>query len=605
MGGFYGSGKIKYLLIAFLLSIVLTGTVAVTGSVQGTQAAPGSTDWPGMSMLAAGSSTAPVQRQPVTIATPAPTPLPVAARNTTVSTAGRANISLAFNPNDGFYTSSQLMYVITDHNITVVAADTNKVVDVIYLNKPYLTDVAVSPDYTKLYVLYRAHANPALSDMGYDESYYIFLLTIDLYNKRIVADTWYMGDYYDLIYGTAGNMVISPDGRYIYFASNTVDGAMIFQYDTTLNTYTRGIEAENVQDMTLGTDGKRLYYADGELDLLYVLDLPALSLSGYFQTFDLDMTPLSIAINDQEHQVYMEGSVYEEGEGYHDGITSIDWGNYDSLQEASEKTMLFTSYVKQIRLGPDRQRLFVVEPNDHQVIAYDVNKPWDCWFFGMTERPWDIKFSADGTKLYTWCPGNSLIYAHYINTRQQVSGSPIRVGPEKPGVEENGDFLVMGPAPQGDVFVNDSAYKAHRLQALPGLVTTIMPIHFGGVLLSNKSVRANGSSFYRNPDTGSIVYFNLSAIATVTPTPQPKPAGSSTLPKVTVIPFPGLSGATAVPQENQSATAKPQPGNSTSTPIPAADTGATPTAKATPGLTALLCLACLTLAAIAVKRHMR
>jgi hypothetical protein len=301
----------------------------------------------------------------------------------------------------------------------------------------------------------------------------------------------------------------------------------------------------------------------------------------------------------------MAGSVYEEGKGYNDGITSIDWANYDLAQKTGETTMLFSSYVKGIRLGPDRQRLFVIEPNDQQVIAYDVNQPWDCWFFGMVARPWDIKFCADGTKLYTWCPGKSMIYAHYINTRQQVSGSPIRVGPEKPGVDENGDFLVMGPAPGGDVFVNDSAYRAHRLQALPSLVTLTSNARIGGVLLSDKSGKSGGTSFYRDQGTGSIVFYNLSLIATPTPTATPKPAGSSPLPKVTIIPFPGLSGATAGPQENQSATATPTAGNDTVTPTPGAGTSTTPTAKATPGLTMLLCLAGLTLAAVAAKRRTR
>jgi hypothetical protein len=380
---------------------------------------------------------------------------------------------------------------------------------------------------------------------------------------------------------------------------------MIFQYDTVLNAYTRGIEAENPWDLTLGTNGNRLYYADGELDRLYVLDLPALSLSGYFHTFDVDMTPMSIAINDHEYQLYMAGSVYEEGKGYSDGITSIDWMNYDSLKEASEKTMLFSSYVKGIRLGPDRKRLFVIEPNDQQVIAYDVNQPWDCWFYGMSGRPWYIKFSADGTKLYTWCPGQSMIFVHDVQTRQQVSGSPIRVGPEKPGVEENGDYLVTGPAPQGDIFVNDSAYRAHRLQALPSLVTKAPSARISGVLLSNNSVKTGGMSFYRDPGTGNIVFYNLSATATATATPTPKPSGSSFLPKVTVMPFPGLPVATAGPQENQPVTATPQSGNDTGTPTPAAGAGNMPTAKPAPGLTALLCLACLTLAAVAAKRRIR
>ncbi|MGE5465263.1 MAG: hypothetical protein ACM3PB_00005, partial [Betaproteobacteria bacterium] len=468
--------------------------------------------------------------------------------------------------------------MITGHNITVVAADTNKVVDVIYLNKEYLDGVAVSPDYTKLYVLYSAHANPELSDMGgYDESYYIFLLTIDLYNKQIVADTWYIGGYFDLIYGTASNLVISPDGRYLYFASNTGDGAMIFQYDTTLNAYTRGIEAENVQDITLGSDGKRLYYADGELDLLYVLDLPGLTVSGYFTTIDVDMTPMAIAVNDQQYRLYVAGSVSGTTD---DAVTSIDGASYDLAQKTGETTMLFSAYVKKIRLGPGGQRLFVIEPSDQQVIAYDVNQPWDCWFFGMDARPWDIKFSADGTKLYTWCPGKSMIFVHDVQTRQQVSGSPVRVGPEKPGVDENGNFLVMGPVPQGDVFVNDSAYRAHQLQAIHSVVTPISNARYAGILLSNKSSKTGGSSFYRDPGTGSYVFFNMSGTATATPTP--KPASSIPLPKVTVIPFPGLSGATTVPQENQSQTVTPQPGNETGTPTPGAGTGATPTPTSKP-----------------------
>jgi WD40 repeat protein len=526
-----------------------------------------------------------------------------ATRNTTLPAVGPANISLTFNPGDGFYTSSQLMYVITGRNVTVIAADMNKVVDVIYLDKPYVTDVAVSPDYTKLYVLYKAHANPELSDMGgYDESYYIFLLTIDLYSKQIVADTWFMGGYFDLIYGTASNMVISPDGRYLYFASNTGGGAMIFQYDTTLNAYTRGIEAENVQDLTLGTGGNRLYYADGELDRLYVVDLPGLSVSGYFSTIDVDMTPMTIAVNDQQNLLYIAGSVSGTTD---DAVTSIDWANYDSMEKTGETTMLFSSYVNKIRLGPDRQRLFVVEPSDKQVVAYDVNKPWECSIYYFDVRPWDIKFSADGSKMYTWSPSSGKIIVQDLQTRQQVSGSPIVAGREEQTNVVNGEDLVMGPVPVGDIFVNDSAYKAHRLQALPNMATTISNVHYRGVLLSNNSVRADGSSFYRDSGTGNIVFFNMSRIATVTPAPTAKQAGSSPLPKVTVIPFPGLSGATAVPQENQTATATPQAGNNKGTPTPGTETGVTPTAKATPGLTAMLCLVCLTLAAVAAKRRTR
>ena len=68
------------------------------------------------------------------------------------------------------------------------------------------------------------------------------------------------------------------------------------------------------------------------------------------------------------------------------------------------------SYLKMIRLGPDQQRLYVVEAAEKQVVAYDVSKPWECSIYFVNERPEDITFSADGSKLYLWCPSKLIIY---------------------------------------------------------------------------------------------------------------------------------------------------------------------------------------------------
>jgi hypothetical protein len=391
MGGFSGSGIAKWILLGFLIGIVITGTMVVTcAAAGGNPTLPGNT-----------------RTQPIATATPTPAPtlLPVINRNVTVTTPTptplplvvRANASLAAHLNDGFYTSSQLMYVISPHNITVVEADTNKVVDVIYLDKDLVKAVAVAPDYSKLYVLYSAHADAELSETSpYDDSYYAFLLTIDLYTKQVVADTWYMGDYFDLIYGSANKLVISPDGRYLYFAANSYDKGMIFQYDTVLNKYTRGIEVENAWDLTVSPDGKSLYYVDAELDLLYVLYLPSLTVNGYFYTMDIDMEPMSMAVNSQQTKFFMAGNI-EGKAGW--GITYIDRPSYDLAQKTGETTWEFSDYVEKVRMGPDQQRLFVMQSALKQILAYVPDQPWDYSTYPTDGRPWDFGFGADGTKI--------------------------------------------------------------------------------------------------------------------------------------------------------------------------------------------------------------
>ncbi len=444
---------------------------------------------------------------------------------------------------------------------------------------------------------------------GYDDSYCVFLATVDLRTKQIVADTYYLNDYHYLIYGTPGNLVSSPDGRYLYFASNTYDSGMIFQYDTVLKTYTRGIEtrklynpegyfSSNARDLTISKDGKRLYFADSIMNRLTVLNLPDLSLNYYFVTIDLDLEPVYMAINDQESQLYLSGDISGEP-GW--GIMSIDRAAYDPVQKTGESTWRFSGPVDRIRVGPDQQRLFVIEPTEDRVLAYDVSKPWEYSTYPTDARVVDFQFSTDGTKLYTWCPGTSKIYIQDLKTRQQAPGSPIAVGPDDYNAQfRNGEYLVMGPVPQTDVFVNNSAYRSHQLQALPNLATTNMIVRYEGSLLSNKSAKTDGSSFYIDPDTRMTVFYNLSVTATATP--MPKQAGTSPLPKVTVIPFP-LPGVNTGSQENQS-----QQNASNASPTPAsagASSGPTTDAKPAPGFEAAIFLtgmAIVTLAAMRKKR---
>ena len=152
----------------------------------------------------------------------------------------------------------------------------------------------------------------------------------------------------------------------------------------------------------------------------------------------------------------------------------------------------------------------------------------------------------------------------------------------------------MGPVPQNDIFVNDSAYRAHRLGALVSLVGPSSAVKYVGSLVTkdNNATGSGWSSFTIEPVTGNLVPVDLSGTftATIIPGRQYVPGPG----KATLAPFPLQSGATPGPQENQSQSATPQvatpqAGNATGTPTPGTGTGATPTTKATPGLTALLC----------------
>jgi Tol biopolymer transport system component len=603
--------------MAILLSIVLISAAAITGSVQSSQAAPGSTDGPGKLMLASGGNTVPVQKPSTTAtATPTPKPLPAVTRNTSTTPLSPTNISLGFNPKDGFYTGSPLLYVADEHNVSVIELDTNKVVDVIYLNKEKIIDVAVSPDYYTLYVLYNGHADPAKLMPGEEDPYANFIMAIDLYSKRVIADTWYSGDYQYLIGGTASNLALSPDGKYLYFAISSLDMSMIFQYDTAAHAYIRGVTPgklyssygtvdSNAWDLTVSPDGKYLYFADTRRGVLTVMNLPDLSMRSAYSTLGIDLAPWSLSLSADQSHYYVAGDI-ESDTGY--AITALEPAAYSPQEMTGVSSLLFSTRVSLIRLSPDGQTMYIIEPAEKRVIGYNVNTPSDCRIFNTGSQTGDIAFSPDGSKLYVYSYGNSYVMVFDLNTGQQLAGTPIALGPDQK-LGNGWSFadshrMEMGPMPQNDVFVNDSAYRAHQLSALPNMAGTLSAVKYLGPLVTkdNNATGSGWSSFALESGTGRLVLVNLTGTATATPTP--KPPGSSPGPKVTLIPFP-MPDVNTGPQENQSQGATPQAGNDTNTPTPGAGTNATPTAKATPGPTALLCLAGLILIALAAKRRTR
>lgn len=533
-----------------------------------------------------------------------------------------ANISLTFHADDGFYTGSPLLYVTDDHNITVIEVDTGKVVDVIYTGKESIVDVAVSPDYYTLYVLYHGHADPARFEPGYQGSPYgNFIMIIDLYTKQIIADTWYSGDYQYVIGGSASNLVLSPDGKYLYFAANNYDAGMIFQYDTVAHKYTRGINTKkiyssegyfssNAWDLTVSPDGKYLFFVDSIFRRLTLLNLPDLSRRAVYASLEAEMEAWTLTINPDLSRYYMSGGLREES-GY--CVVAIDPAAYSPQQMAGTSTMKFTPLISLIRLGPDRQTMYVIQPGEKRVIGYNVNTPSDYRIYFTGTKPEDITFSPDGSKLYVYCYGNSYVMVFDINTGMQLSGTPIAIGPDRnlKGGWMIGDIhkMEMGPVPQADVFVNDSAYRAHRLSGLLNMVGTSNAARYVGALVTkeNNASASGWSSFALEPGTGMLVPLDLGSAITATATPAPgqkTPAPG----KATIIPFPEMQQVAPGPQGNQSQDQSQQdpgnvtgnvtatPGSTGNTPMPAASV------TATPGFEAIICLTCLIIATIAVRK---
>jgi hypothetical protein len=163
--------------------------------------------------------------------------------------------------------------------------------------------------------------------------------------------------------------------------------------------------------------------------------------------------------------------------------------------------------------------------------------------------------------------------------------------------------MVMGPDPQGNIFVNDSAYRANRMLALASIIQAPSVSRLSGALEVNKS-SGTDSSFYFDPGLGKTVFVNMSA-GSSSATSTPKPGFDLTLPgMVTIRPFPGRSESTPGTQDNQTQNQSQQntsnvsatPGSTGVTPKPAAS------ATATPGFDVIVCLACLTIVTLVAKR---
>ncbi|HEY3274942.1 MAG TPA: hypothetical protein VGJ92_14315, partial [Methanocella sp.] len=423
----------KWLSLALLACIAVAATV--TGSIQSYQTAPGYTGDPGTLLLAAGSSPAITHDTnpnvlPGTITTPTPTPtLNPGIRNTTIAPSHTLNNSDFSHITDGFLTTSALLYVIGGRNISVIEADTNKVVDVIYLDKYMLVDVAVSPDYKKLYVLYHDTVDPARVGAGYQFDYGNFILTIDLETKQIIDDTWYR-DYPNYVIGSASGMVLSPDGRYLYYGNNQGnDAAIIFEYDTVLHKYTRGVIANgyygnvndvssNIYDLALTGDGKRLYFADMNGRLTFV-NLPDLSLNRWYKTGVADYHPWTAAVSADGNMAYLAGdSLYATG-GY--SLMSMNLPAIVAKEKDAGSVLALTKLPAVVRLGNGEKTLFVLQPNVNRVLAYNIDEPALWWTYPSGNMTEDFVLSNDGKRIYIYSYGNNYVSVYDWYTRQKAA----------------------------------------------------------------------------------------------------------------------------------------------------------------------------------------
>jgi hypothetical protein len=177
----------------------------------------------------------------------------------------------------------------------------------------------------------------------------------------------------------------------------------------------------------------------------------------------------------------------------------------------------------------------------------------------------------------------------------------------------------MGPVPDGNIFVNDSAYRANLMLKLVSMIQAPSVSQLPGALELNKSSPGD-SSFYFDTSLGKTIYVNFSAPgSTAKPTIVPG-YDLSFSGAVTIRPFPGdqdasTSGNNQTQQETGNVTATP--GSATGTPGPSTGAVATPgstgdttkppaaSATATPGFETIACLTCLAGVFLAAAKNSR
>lgn len=570
--------------------------------------------------------------------TTTPTPVP----NYNLSLSGRLDTGMIVQPADGFYTDSPLIYVTNGSQITVFEVNTNKVIDTIRLDSGEICSVAVTPDYRTLYVLYKDWDDAAM-EAGNTNAWFIYVLAMDLKTKQVIADTRYTGTpggsmAHDIQAGSPERLLLSPDGRYLYVSVNCYNTGLLYRYDTASHKYTGHILTwdlyesmyhwnSNIRDPSISKDGRYLYYADPDDEILTILNLPDMTLRGGYYLPRHNMQPLTLAVKSDESCFYSTGP-----RTYYDWcLDAIDPAHYkyDPQNNDFMGAMVenLSSSVDRIVLSQDERYLLLLHPTENRVVKYAPGAPLAQGVYQTGNKPSDMALSPDGTRLYVLNDDDGTMTVIDLSTGTGLPGSPVTVAiPKWNGYNSNRLFplqMTVGPVPEHSVFINTSAQKRKPVSAGFGSVKQVPATSTAPNVQAGRAVSAS-----RDPVSGQIVFVPVINNSTPTASPGrlrgnltvispgliPENDTPTPVPNTQVgTPTPGTAAGTVTGDAGSQATQSETPSqeNSSSTPATAASPGTLP-GNAThpavvtiPGFGLLICMVSLAAVAVMLRRSRR
>ncbi len=262
--------------------------------------------------------------------------------------------------------------------------------------------------------------------------------------------------------------MLSPDGRYLYYGNNQKDAAILFEYDTVLHRYTRGVitneyygkikdEDSNIYDLTLTEDGKRLYFADPFNGKLTFVNLQNLWINKWIRPGVADFIPWTAAVSADGNAAYVAGQSYYMG-GYY--LISMDIPAIEAKEQNAGSIEKSSILMDVVRLGPNGKTLYVLQPEEKLVVGYNIDTHIDnpalYWTYLTGNMPEDFVFSNDGMRIYIYSYGNSYVSVRDLYSRQELPGSPIRLGKDW-GIDQDWRMGEQtqnghGPGPAGQHF---------------------------------------------------------------------------------------------------------------------------------------------------------
>jgi YVTN family beta-propeller protein len=475
-------------------------------------------------------------------------------------------------PVDGFYVNAPLLYVANNASVYVIDTSTNKVIDAINVSGGNMIwSVAVSPDYSKLYIIYLD--GPAYVRDLYETSY---IDTIDLKTKNVIRT-----DYIPAA-GRVQRTLINDDGSRIYILTKYPTADAVYEYDTINRKFTKELYFSNLYyhdyaemfDMALSEDGKRLYLANLNHLCVNVLDTSTFKLdlttpgnshgtynynrSGYNLNYDCKIRFYGIAVTPDCSKIYLSNGFEYIKQGsngvYHSSrITVFDLPSYNKNDDSYQKIIETFDDPGRMVVSPDGSYLYAADTESAAVRGISTQTDQEYRSYGTGKSPVDITITPDGSRVYT---------ANYGTDTVTVINAPSLTycPPGSIKVCLNPYALFMGKTPTAPVFINTSGSKKNLQLSHVNLSYSSMP-EFTNV---NHPAGANSS-------TGPLYTLPLRDLPAFTITPgqsielpeQNDTAGNNAGENETVSPAPDVSPE---PSPVPEGTPVPATGNVTATP---------------------------------------